>query len=100
MTPAILISRHPRTAVRLSGPLNRAAVVVAILVTLTSSFDIFLVLEAGGNYRFCQIITPVLICLAIVKAARCGTIPVWAPFHCQSGFCFKFCSFQPLVFGL
>jgi hypothetical protein len=76
MTPAILISRHPRTAVRLSGPLNRAAVVVAILVTLTSSFDIFLVLEAGGNYRFCQIITPVLICLAIVKAARCGTIPV------------------------
>jgi hypothetical protein len=56
--------------------LNRAAIAIAILVILTSSFDIFLVLEAGGNYRFCQVITPVLICLAIVKAARGGTIPV------------------------
>ncbi len=60
----------------LSGPLNRAAQVAAVLILLTSSFDIFLILEAGGNYRFCQIVTAPLVLLAIVKAARGARIPV------------------------
>jgi len=66
----------PCAKIRLSGPLNGIAVITAVLILLTSSFDIFLVLEAGGNYRFCQIITAVLVVLAIVKAARGARIPV------------------------
>ena len=61
---------------RLSKPVNRGAILTAVLVLLTSSFDIFLVLEAGGNYRFCQIIVPVLVLLAIMKAAGGRKIPV------------------------
>ncbi|HZS55517.1 MAG TPA: hypothetical protein VFA65_14045 [Bryobacteraceae bacterium] len=61
---------------RLSGPLNRIAVVTAILILLTSSFDVFLVLEAGGNFRFCQLIAPILFVLALMKAARGRQIPV------------------------
>jgi hypothetical protein len=70
------VSRTPCANIRLSQPLNRLAIVTAVLILLTSSFDIFLVLEAGGNYRFCQIITPILVFLAIVKAARSKRIPV------------------------
>jgi hypothetical protein len=69
-----------RSTVRLSEPLNRVARLTAVLILLTSSFDIFLVLEAGGNYRFCQIITPVLVLLAIVKASRGARIPVLGAF--------------------
>jgi hypothetical protein len=46
------------------------AVATAALMILTSSFDIALVVQAGGNYRFCQIISPILILLAGLKAAR------------------------------
>lgn len=59
----------------LSPPLNRLAIVVAVLVMLTSSFDIFLVVQAGGTYRFCQLISPVLVVLAAVQARRSGFIP-------------------------
>lgn len=65
-----------RSTVRLSEPLNRLAKLTAVLILLTSSFDIFLILEAGGNYRFCQVITPVLVFLAILKMARGARIPV------------------------
>jgi hypothetical protein len=60
---------------RFSRPINRIAIIIAVSIFFTSSFDIFLVLEAGGNYRFCQILTAVLVPLAIVKAVRGGMIP-------------------------
>lgn len=69
-----------RSTVRLSEPLNRVARLTAVLILLTSSFDIFLVLEAGGNYRFCQIITPLLVLLATVKVSRGVRIPVLGAF--------------------
>lgn len=81
-----------RAQVRLSGPLNRIAVVAAVLVLLTSSFDIFLVLSAGGNYRFCQIATVPLILLAILKVARgvyirvLGAVPLLIWFLFQIAF--------------
>lgn len=65
---------------RLSGPLMLLAKVVAISVFLTSSFDIFLVIEAGGNYRFCQIIAPVLVVLAIIKVAWGRIVPILGAF--------------------
>jgi hypothetical protein len=70
------VTLRPLATVRLSKPLNQVAIVTAILILITSSFDIFLIFEAGGNYRFCQMITPVLILLALVKAARGARIPV------------------------
>jgi hypothetical protein len=51
---------------------------VAVLIPLTSSFDIFLTVNIGGNFRFCQIIAPILIALAILKAVRRGWLPVLA----------------------
>lgn len=69
-----------RSTVRLSEPLNRIAKMAAVLIVLTSSFDTFLVIEAGGNYRFCQIITSVAILLAVVKAARNAKITVLGVF--------------------
>lgn len=62
----------------LSRPMRRAAIVTAVLVLLTSSFDIFLVVEAGGNYRFCQVLTPLLVLLAIFKTVRGARRPVLA----------------------
>jgi len=56
-----------RQTVRLSQPLQRFAMVTAILILFTSSFDIFLVINAGGNYRFCQVILAPLTILAITK---------------------------------
>jgi hypothetical protein len=76
MTYPMPITDWTRSTVRLSEPLYRIAKVTAVLIFLTSSFDIFLVFEAGGNYRFCQIITPVIILLALVKAARGARITV------------------------
>lgn len=64
------------TAICLSKPLNRIALVAAILILMTSSFDIFLILEAGGNYRFCQMIAPVLIILASIRWVRGAKLPV------------------------
>ena len=62
--------------VRLSKPLSRLCIVTAVLILLTSSFDIFLVLEAGGNYRLCQMIAPVLVFFAIIKSIRGNRVPV------------------------
>jgi hypothetical protein len=80
MIETIPIAHRTRSTVQLSEPLNRLATLTAVFILLTSSFDIFLILEAGGNYRFCQMITPVLFLLAIVKAARGGRIPVLGAF--------------------
>jgi hypothetical protein len=41
--------------------------VAAILILFTSSFDIFLVINVGGNYRFCQVVLTPLIGLGIIK---------------------------------
>ncbi len=76
MTDVAPTMRQLPGSVRLSASLSRIAVMTAALVLLTSSFDIFLTVEAGGNYRFCQIMTLLLILLAVAKAARIGTIPV------------------------
>lgn len=71
-----------RPTSRLSAPLRLIAIVVAVLVILTSSFDIFLVAQIGPNIRFCQILAPVLILLAALRAVRgvrlpcLGAIPV------------------------
>jgi hypothetical protein len=70
--PATL-PQHP--TVRLSWPLHRFSIITAILILFTSSFDIFLVVNAGGNYRLCQIILPPLIVLAIIKASLRRRIP-------------------------
>ena len=64
-----------RKAITFSPSLQSFAVLVAVLILLTSSFDIFLILNAGGNYRFCQMIAPALIVLAIVKARWGWKIP-------------------------
>ncbi len=60
----------------LSAPLQRLAIGIAILLLFTSSFDIFLVVNAGGNYRFCQLISLFLASLALVKAGAGRSIPV------------------------
>jgi hypothetical protein len=61
-----------------SRPLQRLIMLVAVLIPVTSSFDIFLIVNIGGNFRFCQIVAPILIALAIVKANRRGRLPVLA----------------------
>jgi hypothetical protein len=61
----IPVSRH--STVRLSPLLQRFCMVAAILILFTSSFDIFLVVNAGGNYRFCQLMLLPLIVLAFIK---------------------------------
>jgi O-antigen ligase len=61
--------------IQFSPALQRTALVVAVLILLTSSFDIFLVANAGGNYRFCQIVAPLLIALATVKAVWGSPVP-------------------------
>ncbi|HEY1948908.1 MAG TPA: hypothetical protein VGG97_18010 [Bryobacteraceae bacterium] len=60
---------------RLSQPLQRLAIYTACVVILTSSFDIFLVIEAGGNYRLCQVVVPILLALAVLRARQAGEIP-------------------------
>jgi hypothetical protein len=76
-----LASNLPISAVinrrrQLSWPLSRLALIAAALVILTSSFDIFLVVQAAGNYRFCQLISLILIALATLRAARGMKVPV------------------------
>lgn len=60
---------------RLSGSLNLLAIMAAVLVMLTSSFDILLVLQAGGNYRFCQLLTLLLFALAFLRASAGSMLP-------------------------
>ena len=56
--------------------LSRLAVVTAGLMILTSSFDIFPVLQAGGNYRFCQVIAPILLFCAALRIRSEKSTPV------------------------
>jgi hypothetical protein len=60
----------PKPPSLFSRPLQRLALLIAILIPLTSSFDIFLIINAGGNFRFCQIIGLALGGLAILKIRR------------------------------
>jgi hypothetical protein len=62
-------------APRLSRPLQRLAILTACIAILTSSFDIFLVIEAGGNYRLCQVMVPILLALAVLSARQSGETP-------------------------
>jgi hypothetical protein len=64
---------HPPAS--LSLPLQRIAMVTACIAILTSSFDIFLVIEAGGNYRLCQVLVPILLALALLRARHAGETP-------------------------
>ncbi len=52
----------------------RTATFAAILVMLTSSFDVFLVVQLGGTVRFCHVIALILIALATVRIAMKGEI--------------------------
>jgi hypothetical protein len=56
--------------------LRLIAIATACLIILTSSFDIFLVAQIGPNIRFCQIIAPVLILLAALRAAKGTRLPL------------------------
>lgn len=69
-----LLARTNRI-VQFNPALTRAALVIAVLILLTSSFDIFLVVNIGGNYRFCQIVAPILILLAIIRAVWGSPVP-------------------------
>lgn len=64
------------SALRLSEPLQRFALVAAVLILFTSSFDIFLVLHGAGNYRFCQLILLPIVGLACLKASSGHFTPV------------------------
>jgi hypothetical protein len=52
----------------------RIAMVAAILVMLTSSFDVFLVVQAGGTFRFCHLVTLILVAIAALRIASRGEI--------------------------
>jgi hypothetical protein len=49
--------------------------VAAILIVLTSSFDIFLVIEAGANFRIAQFLVVILMVLAIARTTQRPDIP-------------------------
>jgi hypothetical protein len=84
-SPGVLVERKPRV----SSSLNRIAVAAAIVIMLTSSFDIFLVVNAGGNFRLCQILAPILLVIAGLRfgagarAPALGVVPlcVWLAFQ-------------------
>ncbi len=54
----------------------------------SSSFDLFLIVQAGGTFRFCQILIPILLALAVIRiggrriTATLGLLPltVWLLF--------------------
>ncbi|MFL6353278.1 MAG: hypothetical protein ACJ74Z_15720 [Bryobacteraceae bacterium] len=77
--PPALLARKPT----LSGPLNRVALVLATLIILTSSFDIFLVFEVGGTFRFGQFLAPLLTIFATIRVvcagyrSALGTLPLF-----------------------
>jgi hypothetical protein len=75
MAESVTIPFPRHSTVRLSQPLQRLSIVTAILILFTSSFDIFLVVNAGGNYRFCQVILLPLIVLAVIKVLWGHRIP-------------------------
>jgi hypothetical protein len=58
--------------------LRTISTILAAIVILTSSFDVFLVIQAGGTFRFGQLVTLVLITLAVIRTAACGDVPMLA----------------------
>ena len=56
--------------VPISSPLRRFSVILAVLMMATSSFDLVLIIKAGGNFRFCQIAGLVLFLLALMRLRR------------------------------
>ncbi|MFL6464443.1 MAG: hypothetical protein ACJ73N_08575 [Bryobacteraceae bacterium] len=48
---------------------------MASLIFLTSSFDLFLIIKAGGNFRLCQLVVPILLILALIRVARGTEVP-------------------------
>ena len=75
MSALASLSTVGRKKIQFSRSLQSTALLVAVLILLTSSFDVFLILNAAGNYRFCQMIAPVLIILALIKATWGSTVP-------------------------
>ena len=73
--PALDADVVPIRRPRLSRPMSRLSFVLAVLVMLTSSFDLVLIMQAGGNFRFCQLAAAVLFVLAIVRVWRSGKVP-------------------------
>jgi len=69
------VSVNKDRVIGFSSSLQKAALAIAVLIVLTSSFDIFFTVNAGGNYRFCQIVTPPLVFLAVVKGEWGSKIP-------------------------
>ena len=69
-----MLQAHERN-LRLSTPLARIARVAGILVMLTSSFDLFLVLQVGGNFRFCQAVSLVCVGLSALLVMRGRVVP-------------------------
>jgi hypothetical protein len=59
----------------LSPPLRRLSVIFAALMMLTSSFDLVLIVQAGGNFRFSQIAGLALFVLAVMRLRRHAAIP-------------------------
>ncbi|HZQ52967.1 MAG TPA: hypothetical protein VFB14_12260 [Bryobacteraceae bacterium] len=47
----------------------------AVTIMITSSFDVFLVIQAGANFRFCQIATVPLLALAFLRIGREKILP-------------------------
>ncbi len=71
-----------------SLPLRRVSLVLAISILLTTSFDIFLVFNAGGTFRFCQLASILLLALAVIKTLHINSAPIlaWAPLCLWSAF--------------
>lgn len=61
--------------VRLSRALRRVSLTLAILMMVTSSFDLVLIVQAGGNFRFCQIAGLILFAIALMRLRCLATIP-------------------------
>jgi hypothetical protein len=53
----------------------RIAKLAAILVMTTSSFDLFMVVQIGGTFRFCHLMALVLVALAAIRIVAAGEIP-------------------------
>jgi len=61
--------------VPISSPLRRFSAILAVLVMATRSFDLVLIMKAGGNFRFCQVAGLVLFLLALMRLRRHAAIP-------------------------
>ena len=59
----------------LSSLLRKIVMAMAAVVLFTSSFDIFLVVQAGGNFRLCQLFVPPIFAVALLRGRRFGFIP-------------------------